>query len=72
MSTYQAGELAGKYLYPGAGDDEPNKGARVQVLTSGGIHTTGPWDPSFCIGWLPLPKRDRSKEELIRAKHGQK
>lgn len=65
MITYQAGEAGGEYLYPGAGDDEPNKGAKVQLLTIGGIHMTGPWDSSYCIGWLPLPKRNKDKEDAL-------
>lgn len=70
MSTqdYQSDQSAGTYIYPQAGDPAPRKGAKVQLLTIGGIHTTGPWDDSgFYIGWLPLPKRDKDKEELIYA-----
>lgn len=62
MTAYQAGLEGGAYLYPSAGDPEPNRGAKVSLLTKGGVHTTGPWDPTFCIGWLPLPKRNREKE----------
>lgn len=63
--TYQAGTEGGEYLYPRAGDPEPRKGAKVQLLTKGGVHTTGPWDTNgFYIGWLPLPKRNREKERL--------
>lgn len=65
MTSYQADITAGEYLYPLAGDPEPRKGAKVQLLTIGGIHATGPWDPTYAIGWLPLPKRNRSKEEFI-------
>ena len=66
MTDYQTGPEAGEYLYPAAGDPEPRRGAKVQVLTIGGVHTTGPWDPSYCIGWLPLPKRNKEKEALCR------
>ena len=60
---YQAGVEGGEYLYPRAGDPEPRKGAKVQLLTEGGVHTTGPWTGStFYIGWLPLPKRNKEKE----------
>lgn len=65
MTDYQAGEEAGEYLYPKAGDPEPRKGAKVQLLTIGGVHNTGPWDGENNIGWLPLPKRNREKEEKI-------
>jgi hypothetical protein len=62
MTDYQSGSEGGEYLYPAAGDPEPRQGAKVQCLTLGGIHTTGPWDPAYCVGWLPLPKRNREKE----------
>lgn len=64
MTDYQAGPEGGEYLYPRAGDPEPRKGAKVQLLTKGGVHTSGPWDNTFCIGWLPLPKRNIGKETL--------
>lgn len=65
MTDYQAGPEGGEYLYPQAGDAEPNKGAKVQVLTIGGVHTTGPWDPAYRVAWLPLPKRNKDKEAFI-------
>lgn len=69
MTDYQAGIEGGEYLYPGAGDPAPRKGAKVQLLTVGGIHTTGPWDDDgFYIGWLPLPKRNKDKEDLVKAR----
>jgi hypothetical protein len=65
---YQAGTEGGEYLYPRAGDPKPLKGAKVQLLTVGGVHTTGPWDDNgFYIGWLPLPKRNKRKEQDIQS-----
>lgn len=62
---YQAGGAS--YHYPEAGDPRPIPGAKVQLLTIGGIHTTGPWqDNGFYLGWLELPKRDMVKEDQIK------
>lgn len=62
---YQADPIGGEYLYPAAGDPKPRKGAKVQLLTKGGVHTTGPWsDDGFYIGWLFLPKRNKEKEKI--------
>lgn len=64
---YQAGQEGGEYLYPGAGDPKPLRGAKVQLLTIGGVHTNGPWsDDGFYVAWLPLPKRNREKEECLK------
>lgn len=68
MIDYQAGPEGGEYLYPRAGDPEPRKGAKVSLLTIGGVHTTGPWDADNNLGWLPLPKRNREKEDLCTAR----
>jgi hypothetical protein len=62
-SDYQAGGAT--YLYPEAGDSCPRSSAKVILLTKGGVATTGQWDPNFCEGWAPLPKRDKTKEALI-------
>lgn len=65
---YQAGPEAGEYFYPLAGDAKPEPYAKVQLLTKGGVHTTGPWmDNGFYIGWLPLPKRNKHKEQEIQS-----
>lgn len=63
MTAYQSG--GPEFLYPGAGDEAPNPGAKVNILTVGGISTTGPWDPSYCIGWAPLNQRNKEKEECL-------
>lgn len=69
MKSYQTdGPVTSEFLYPAAGDPEPSKGAKVQLLTIGGICTTGPWDARYCIGWLPLPKRNVEKEALLKGK----
>jgi len=66
---YQAGMA--EYFYPAAGDPRPSAGAKVQLLTIGGIHTTGPWsDNGFYVAWLPLPKRNKRKEALIAEQKG--
>lgn len=66
---YQAGMA--EYLYPDAGDPKPRAGAKVQLLTIGGVHTTGPWiENGFYVAWLPLPKRNRTKEALIEEQRG--
>jgi hypothetical protein len=72
VKEYQAGEEGGEYLYPKAGDPEPRKGAKVQLLTIGGVHNTGPWDPDNNLGWLPLPKRNREKEEICQDRNRRK
>jgi hypothetical protein len=52
------------YRYPGAGDAEPPGGAKVLLLTRGGICVTGTWaNTGMYLGWAPLPKRDRAKEQ---------
>ena len=44
-------------------------GAKVQLLTIGGVRTNGPWrDDGSCLGWLPLPKRNMEKEDMTREK----
>lgn len=64
MSTaYQAGAEGGEFIYPHIDKRWPEPGAKVSLLTKGGIHTTGPWDASFCVAWLPLPKRNKDKED---------
>lgn len=68
MTSYQDGPEAGEYYYPLAGDPAPLSGAKVQLLTKGGVHTTGPWSNNgFYLGWLPLPKRNHHKEDQIAA-----
>lgn len=61
MTKYQAG--GAEFLYPHIGEEMPVGGAKVLLLTKGGVCTVGAWDASFCIGWLPLPKRNQKKEE---------
>ena len=66
MTDYQTGPEGGEYLYPRSGDPAPRVGAKVQLLTIGGVHTSGPWrDDGSCLGWLPLPKRNMEKEDMI-------
>ncbi len=65
MSTSEKGYVADKthmYRYPGAGDPRPPGGAKVLLLTIGGVCTTGYWGDPFFIGWAPLPGRNKEKE----------
>ena len=52
------------YRYPAAGDPIPPGGAKVLLLTVGGICVIGQWAPQGFLAWAPLPKRDRSKERF--------
>lgn len=62
--SYVAGEAT--YRYPAAGDEKPPGGAKVLLLTIGGICIVGAWqDTGFYTAWAPLPKRNRTKESLI-------
>ncbi len=54
------------FVYPGAGDKRPPGGAKVLLLTTGGVCVTGTWsDNGLYLGWAPLPVRDREKEKRI-------
>lgn len=54
------------FRYPMAGDDRPPGGAKVLLLTIGGVCVTGSWQDSGAFtGWAPLPKRDKEKEKSI-------
>lgn len=54
------------FLYPGAGDPVPPGGAKVLLLTQGGVCTIGHWSrEGFFLGWAPLPKRDKAKEARL-------
>lgn len=62
-----------QYFYPGAGDQLPPPGAKVTLLTVGGIQVTGQWkdDGSF-LGWYYLIGRDHDKETIAAARHATK
>lgn len=54
------------YLYPRAGDPEPPSGAKVLLLTEGGVCVVGTWTRApWCIAWHPLPGRDKDKERRL-------
>jgi hypothetical protein len=56
-----------EYRYPAAGDPEPPGGAKVLLLTKGGVCVTGTWAPTGAfLAWAPMPKRDREKEACMR------
>jgi hypothetical protein len=57
--TYVSG--GSEYLYPKAGDPAPPGGAKVLLLTVGGICTIGTWSPAH-VAWAPLPTRNKEKE----------
>jgi len=51
-----------EFLYPHAGDALAPVDTKVLLLSRGGICTVGFWG-DWCIGWLPLPKRNKEKED---------
>lgn len=57
--------LAGgqEFFYPHAGDPKPPIDTKVLILSQGGICTVGFWGSGWCLGWLPLPKRNQEKEK---------
>lgn len=65
IAEYVAGPNDG-YLYPGAGDEPPPGGAKVLLLTKGGVCVEGQWtnDGRF-LGWAPLPRRNKEKEAQL-------
>ncbi len=71
MSTPTQGYVAGgdEYLYPGLGDPKPPGGAKVLLLTRGGVCTIGQWpthDPRGSIlGWARLPSRNHEREASL-------
>lgn len=68
VRSYVAGKVD-EYLYPGVGDKPPPGGADVHLLTVGGICVRGTWvnDGRF-LGWAPLPKRNKEKEQALLQK----
>lgn len=55
-----------EFQYPGAGDALPPGGAKVHLLTVGGICVDGQWrDGQGFLGWAPLPRRNKEKEKAI-------
>jgi hypothetical protein len=50
-----------EFLYPHAGDALAPRDTKVLLLSRGGICTVGFWG-DWCLGWLPLPKRNKEKE----------
>ena len=56
------------YRYPRAGDQAPPGGAKVLLLTIGGICVTGSWaDDGRYLAWAPMPMRDKTRESLLAA-----
>lgn len=57
--------LAGgqEWLYPHAGDPMPPEDTKILTLTLGGVCVVGSWNVG-CIAWLPLPKRNKEKEQM--------
>jgi hypothetical protein len=60
--------LAGgqEFFYPHAGDPKAPESTKLLLLTTGGICTTGTWNNNWCLGWLPLPKRNMMKEDKFK------
>ena len=64
-ADYIAGDHV--YRYPQAGDPLPEPlTAKCLLLTIGGVCVIGSWGPGN-VAWAPLPKRNQTKEEQIRA-----
>jgi hypothetical protein len=63
LTDYLAGGQ--EYYYPFVGDAAAPRDTKVLLLTRGGICITGFWNDNWCIGWLPLPKRNKEKEDAI-------
>lgn len=59
MNYYAQGS---EFLYPAAGDPKPPKDHKVIVLTKGCVCVVGIWNEHLDLGWLPLPKRNKEKE----------
>ena len=66
MTEYQAG--GEEFYYPSAGDPYPLEDHKVILLTKGGVCVVGTWNNYWYLGWLPLPKRNKQKEEQIEIK----
>ena len=62
MNDYLAG--GSEFMYPHAGDPPAPKDTKILLLTQGGICLTGFWNDAWCLGWLPLPKRNMEKEGM--------
>ena len=53
---YVAGELG--YVYPELGEALPPGGAKVLLLTNGGICVSGIWSDRYgFLAWSPMPRR---------------
>lgn len=64
---YEVGEH--EFFYPGVGDPRPPGGAKVHLLTVGGICVDGAWtDDGRYIGWSGLPHRNKEKEARLGIK----
>ena len=62
MTDYLAG--GAEFMYPHVGDPPAPENVKVLLLTRGGVCTTGHWHRDWCLGWLPLPKRNMKKEDM--------
>lgn len=57
----EPGQLYWRYTRPTEGG-----GAKMLLLTIGGIAMTGRWEGEvgqYYVAWCPLPKRDRAEEQ---------
>lgn len=66
MTDYLAG--GAEFLYPHAGDPPAPENTKVLLLTRGGVCVTGHWHRDWCLGWLPLPRRNMAKEDGVFAR----
>lgn len=61
------------FFYPELGEQRAPGGADVMLLTTGGVAVRGCWsDDGRYLGWAPLPKRDRQKEDALMQRRGSK
>lgn len=60
--TAERGDIYWRYEVP------PDRGAKVQLLTVGGVAVYGQWYGKLgenFLAWAPLPKRDKAQEALL-------
>lgn len=49
--------------------DRPPGGAKMLLLTPGGVCVIGTWD-SWCVAWAPLPDLTPEVKERLRQRNG--
>ena len=49
--------------------ERPPGGAKILLLTPGGVCVIGPWD-DWCIAWSPLPDVTPEVKQRLRERNG--